>query len=189
MAGMTKAKAYSVARVLHWFGLGVILFNLLSGWRLDTFGQAAKEVLLMVHSGVGTVIFFLMLFRWWWRRKYKLYVPPRWWKRPSMVVQWVFYPLTLIQVGIGLSLASVISYPVVAFGLIPYSSLAPDNEQLQATFLQAHGLMAYLLILLVIVHGGERWKALFLDSDEQPVAPVARPTPPPVAETQEASNS
>lgn len=188
MSGMKKTQAYSVARVLHWFGLGVIGFNLLSGWRLDTFSQAAKEVLLMVHSGVGTIIFFLMLFRWWWRRRYKLYTPPRWWKRPSMLVQWVFYPLTLIQVCIGLSLASVISYPVVAFGLIPYSSLAPDNEQLAASILQAHGLMAYLLIVLVAVHGGERWKVLFLDSDEPAVVPVARPTPP-AAEKQEPSNS
>lgn len=182
---VSKKTAYGVAKALHWFGLLVIGFNLLSGWRLDTFELAAKEMLLMVHSGVGTVIFFLMLLRWWWRRSNRLYTPPRWWKRPSMLVQWVFYPLTLVQVGIGLALASVIDYKVFGFGVIPFSSLAADDPRLHALFLQAHGLMAYLLILLVVVHGGERWKVIFLtDSPEQqPVVPVARPV-----EAQEAAN-
>lgn len=187
MSASKKKFAYSVAKTLHWFGLLVIGFNLLSGWRLDTFELAAKEVLLMIHSGVGTVIFFLMLFRWWWRRSNNLYTPPRWWKRPSMVVQWLFYPLTLVQVGIGLSLASVIDYRVIGFGVIPFSSLAADNERLHALFLQAHGLMAYLLILLVVVHGAERWKAIFLtDPNPQPVVPVARPA---VVAQEEAANS
>lgn len=171
MSVSKKKSQYEVAKFLHWAGLVVIGFNLLSGWRLDSFDLAIKQVLLMIHSGVGTVIFFLMAFRWWWRRKHNLYAPPRWWKRPSMVVQWVFYPLTLVQVVIGVAVASVIGYEVLGLGFIPFSALAADNPRLEALFLQCHTVMAWLLLALVAIHGFERWRMIFID-DPAPVVPV-----------------
>lgn len=163
-----KKSAYSLARFLHWVGLVVIGFNLLSGWRLDGFGLEIKQVLLMIHSSVGVVIFLLMSFRWWWRRKNNLYAPPRWWKRPSMVIQWGFYPLTLLQVGLGVAVASVINYKVVGFGFIPFSSIAPDSERLQNLFLSWHSSMALFLLVLIAVHGLERWRTIFINDTPQP---------------------
>lgn len=178
MAGVTKRYAYNVARALHWVGLVIIGFNLLSGWRLGGFELDVRQVLLSVHSSVGMAILFLMLFRWWWRRRYNLYTPPRWWKRPSMLIQWVFYPLTLLQVALGVALASVIDYEVLGFGFIPFSSLAPDSERLQTLFLQLHGNLALLLIALVAIHGFERWRLLFIDTPEpEPVRVTAGATP------------
>ncbi|WKZ13520.1 MAG: cytochrome b/b6 domain-containing protein [Gammaproteobacteria bacterium] len=176
MAGSTKKSKYRVAQVLHWLGVIVIGFNLLSGWRLDGFELEIRKVLLAIHSGVGTFIFFLMLFRWWWRREHRLYTPPRWWKRPSFVVQWVFYPLVLTQVVIGLGVAAFIGYEVLGFGIIPYSSLAADNEAIYGRFLQMHDLMAWLLITLVAVHGFERWRTIFID-DVAEVVPVKAQEP------------
>jgi cytochrome b561 len=170
----TKAADYTLARFLHWVGLVVVGFNLLSGWRLDGFELDIKQVLLAIHASVGTVIFFLMLFRWWWRRSRNLYNPPRWWKRPSMVIQWVFYPLTILQVLIGVSVASVIDYQVLGFGFIPFSSIAADNESLKSLFLQCHTLMAYLLLALVAIHGLERWRMIFV-ADPSDVPPVKSP--------------
>lgn len=168
---VSKKSAYSVARFLHWLGLVVVGFNLLSGWRLDSFDLEVKQVLLMVHSSVGVTILLLMAFRWWWRRQHKLYTPPRWWKRPSMLVQWVFYPLTLMQVALGVSVAAVINYQVVGFGFIPFSRLAADDERLQGLFLDWHSSLALLLIALVAVHGLERWRMIFVDEAPQ-VAPA-----------------
>lgn len=94
-----------------------------------------------------------------------------------MLLQWVFYPLTLMQVALGLSVASVISYQVLGFGFIPLSSIAPDSERLQNLFLQWHGNMALLLITLVAIHGLERWRLLFVDEPElPPVKAVPRET-------------
>ncbi len=169
MAASDRKFNYTVAKVLHWAAAIIIIFNLLSGWRLGGFPVETREMLLMIHSGVGTVIFLVMLFRWWWRRTNKLYVPPRWWKRPSMLLQWVLYPLTLLQAVIGVTLAGFIDYKVVAFGFIPYSSIATDNEALQAFFLRLHGINAWLLIVLILAHFIERWRLIFVD-DPKPAA-------------------
>jgi len=167
MAGSKKKFYYTVAKALHWVAGFFVAFNLLSGWRIKDFPLNEKLVLIMVHSGIGTTIFAMMLFRWWWRRAHNLYTPPRWWKRPSMVLQWIFYPLVLIQVLIGVAQAAFIDYEVLAFGLIPYSDLAAANEKLHGLFLELHGLTAIVLIALVVIHGIERGRLAFMDDGLQ----------------------
>jgi len=162
MSGSKKKFHYTIAKVLHWFAAFIIAFNLLSGWKLGDFPLEQKQVLIMIHSGIGTTIFLLMLFRWWWRKSHNLYAPPRWWKRPSMLLQCIFYPLLLIQPVIGVVQAAFIDYEVLAFGFIPYSALAADNVELHGMFLQLHGLTALLLIFLIFIHGLERSRKAFI---------------------------
>jgi cytochrome b561 len=167
MSGSNRKFYYTVAKVLHWVAGFFIVFNLLSGWKIEDFPLAQKEVLIMIHSGIGTTIFLLMLFRWWWRRAHNLYTPPGWWKRPSRLLQWIFYPLVLIQAIIGVVQAAFIDYDVLAYGFIPYSALATADESLHGLFLQLHGLTALVLILLVICHGIERGRLAFIDDGNQ----------------------
>ncbi len=167
MSGSKKKFYYTVAKVLHWMAGFFIAFNLLSGWKIEDFSLDQKQVLIMIHSGIGTVIFALMLFRWWWRKTHNLYTPPGWWKRPSRVLQWIFYPLVLIQVIIGVMQAAFIDYEVLAFGFIPYSSIAADDEAMRQLFLEMHGLTAIVLILLIVCHGIERGRLAFIDDGKQ----------------------
>lgn len=165
MSGSKKKFNYNVAKTLHWIAAFIIAFNLLSGWKIGDFPLAQKQVIIMVHSGIGTTIFILMLFRWWWRKTRKLYSPPGWWRRPSMLLQVIFYPLLLIQPVIGVLQAAFIDYEVLAFGFINYSALAADNENLHSLFLQLHGLTAGLLIFLVLIHGLERSRKAFANDN------------------------
>ncbi len=167
MSGSKKKFYYTVAKSLHWVAAFIIAFNLLSGWKIGDFPPDQKHIIIMVHSGVGTTIFALMLFRWWWRKSHKLYAPPNWWKKPSRVLQWIFYPLLLIQVIIGIVQAAFIDYEVLAFGFINYSALATDNAALHSVFLDLHGTTAILLILLVFLHGLERSRKAFTDDGKQ----------------------
>jgi len=167
MSGPGKKFYYTVAKVLHWMAAFIIAFNLLSGWKLGGFPVEQRQILIMVHSGIGTTIFALMLYRWWWRRSHNLYVPPRWYKRPSMLLQWIFYPLLLLQPVIGVMLAAFIDYEVRAFGFINYSALAADDPMLQSTFFQLHKMMAITLMVLVLVHGIERSRKAFMDDGAQ----------------------
>jgi len=162
MAGSNTKLNYTIARVLHWVAGFVIGFTLLSAWAIKDFPDI-KEVTIMIHSGLGVTIFLMMLLRWWWRRSRKLYTPANWYKRPSMLLQWVFYPLLLIQPLIGVVQAAYIDYEVLAFGFIDFSALATDDEATHSLLLRLHGWMAWLLILLVIVHGGERYRKVFSD--------------------------
>jgi cytochrome b561 len=167
MPGSKKKFYYTVAKIFHWVAAFFIGFNLLSGWKLGDFPLDQKQVLIMIHSGIGTTIFTLMLFRWWWRKTHKLYSPSGWQRKPSMLVQWIFYPLLLIQAVIGVLQAAFIDYEVLAFGFINYSAIAADNEDLHRVFLQLHELTAVLLILLIILHGLERSRKFFVDDSNQ----------------------
>lgn len=167
MSGSKKKFYYSVAKILHWVAAFFIIFNLMSGWKIGDFPLNQKQVLIMIHSGIGTTIFILMLYRFWWRKTHKLYSPPGWQKRPSMLLQWTFYPLLLIQPLIGVLLAAFIGYEVRAFGFINYSAIAADNGGLQHAFLRAHEGIAVLLILLIISHGIERSRKFFIDDSKQ----------------------
>ncbi len=154
---------YTVAKILHWVAAFIITFNLLSGWTISDFSLEQKKVLIMIHSGIGVTIFLLMLFRWWWRKSHHLYQPSGWWKRPSMLLQVIFYPLLLIQAVMGMSQAAFIDYDVLEFGFINFSAISTANEGLRNLFLELHGLTAITLILLVLLHGVERSRKAFVD--------------------------
>jgi len=79
-----------------------------------------------------------------------------------MLLQVIFYPLLLIQPVIGVVQAAFIDYKVLAFGFIPYSALAADNEELHSMFLWLHGMTALLLIFLIFIHGLERSRKAFI---------------------------
>jgi cytochrome b561 len=163
MAESNKKLQYTVAKVLHWVAAFIIAFNLLSAWKLEDFPLGQKEILIMIHSGLGVTIFLMMLFRWWWRRSRNLYSPPRWYKRPSMLLQWVFYPLLLLQPIIGVAQAAYIDYPVLAFGFIDFSALAENDAGMHSLFHQLHEWTAIVLIVLILTHGLERYRKIFSD--------------------------
>ena len=160
---MSRRSDYTVAKVLHWIAACLIGFNLLSAWKLNGFDQEIKEVLVMIHSGVGVSIFVLMLFRWWWRKSRNLYTPRGWYRRPAMLLQYAFYPLVLLQVVIGVIQASFAEYDVLVFGMMNVSALADHDQFLHELFLSLHALTAVTLMLMVVVHGLERYKAIFTD--------------------------
>lgn len=161
MPASKKRFNYNIAKILHWVAAFIIAFNLLSGWKIGGFPLEQKKLLIMVHSSIGITIFALMAFRWWWRKKNDLYAPPRWWKRPSMLLQWIFYPLLLMQPVIGVIQAAFIDYEVLGFGVINFSALAADDKAVHAIWLQLHGATAILLIALVLLHGLDRSRQAF----------------------------
>ena len=162
-----KSYYYNVAKVMHWLAFFFISFNLLSGWKLDSFPMSQKVILTMAHSTIGLIAFFMMSFRWWWRRSHKLYTPPRWWKRPSMLLQWVFYPLVLLQVVLGVSHTLFIDYDVKAFGFINISAFVEANERLHGLLFNMHSTLAMILIGLVVIHFLERSRTMFSDDGVQ----------------------
>lgn len=157
----TKASQYTIAKVLHWIAGVFIGFNLLSGWRLATFELNIKEVLLAIHSSVGIVVLLLMLVRWWWRKRNNLYAPPNWWKHWHLLLQWVFYPLLLIQPVIGLFVARYNDYSVKAFGFLDIASLGADDPAWHALFLDLHTWLAFVLIALVLAHSADRLRVMY----------------------------
>ena len=163
MTSLNKKSQYSVAKMLHWMIALVVVLMLMSGWRTSDFALDDKEFIIMIHSGLGTTVFLLMLYRWWWRKSNNLYSPQGWQKKPSMLMQWLFYPLLLLQPVLGFLQALYIDYEVRAFGLISYSSMAGDSEDLFSMFHQWHALTAGLLILIFLLHVMDKSRKFFID--------------------------
>ena len=151
-----RLRAYRIARILHAAAGALIGINVLTGWQLDRFPPEQRDVLVMLHAGFGLSILALMLVRWWWRRKHALYATVDWWRRPALLLQWVFYPLVIAQTLLGFGHALFIDYDVRAFGLFNISALADPDAALHAVLFGAHSLVAGLLLVLIIAHIADR---------------------------------
>jgi cytochrome b561 len=164
---LTKRKSYyTTAKVLHWTVAFVAALLLMSGWQAEDLALDNKLVFMMVHSGLGSLVFVLILIRWWWRRKHKLYSRPQWYKKPSMLVQWLFYPLLLLQPVIGILQAAFTEYDVRAFGLINYSAVAVKNEAVFNIFHKLHAIIATLLLLILFIHIIDRSRKFFIEDSQ-----------------------
>ena len=156
MSAGEKVQQYKIAKRLHWFAGALIAFNLLTGWQLDSFPAAQKQTFVAIHAGLGCLIFVVMPFRWWWRRSHRLYTPPGWWKQPMIVLQWLFYPLVILQTLLGLTHSLFIDEEVIAFGVLPISSLAAPDAALHSLYFSLHGMTAALLLAMALIHIADR---------------------------------
>lgn len=155
MSSIMTKKYDGVAKWLHWLIALIVLVMLIAGWTLGDLPDEELIEVIKIHSGLGTLVLLLMLARWGWRLTHQ---PPEpepmvnWQLKLSKVTHWAFYGLLVLQPVFGILQASYIDYPVKAFGIIDYSSLAIDNKGSYEIFHELHEFTAALLIVLVTLH-------------------------------------
>ncbi len=147
----------ATAKWLHWLVTFIVIVMLIFGPGLEDLPLDEREQVIMVHSGLGTLVLILMLIRWPWRLTHDVPDPAATMgalqTRLSKIMHWSFYVLLVLQPVLGILQAMYITeYEVVAFGQIAYSSIAVDNEQMAGIFHIAHSVNAKLLTVLVLVH-------------------------------------
>jgi len=147
----------ATAKWLHWLVAFIVILMLIFGPGLEDLPLSEREQIIMVHSGLGTLVLILMLIRWPWRLTHDVPGPAdtmgAWQTRLSKIMHWSFYVLLVLQPIFGILQAMYITeYEVVAFGQIAYSSMVVDNEQVAKIFHIAHGVNGKLLTLLVLGH-------------------------------------
>lgn len=147
----------ATAKWLHWLVGVMVMLMLIVGPGLEDLPISEREVIIMGHSGLGTLVLILMLVRWPWRLTHPVPGPTAAMSslqdRLSRLMHWSFYVLIVLQVIFGIGQAMFLTdYEVLAFGLIPYSSFAADNADVASLFHIAHGLNSKLLSLLVLGH-------------------------------------
>lgn len=168
MSEMLKYGA--TAKWLHWLVAFLVILMLIFGPGLEDMPLDVREETIMGHAGLGTLVLLIMFVRIPWRLTHE---PPgptntmgRWQTRLAGIMHWGLYILIPLQVIFGMLQAMFITeYNVVAFGVIDYSSLAADNEELADIFHICHGLNSKLLTLLVLVHFGAALYHHFFQKD------------------------
>ncbi len=143
----------SVAVIIHWLSVLLILMLIASGFRADGMEDAAaKAALLQLHVPLGVAVLLLTLARvlWWWLADSKpAAIPmPKWQARSSRAVHVLFYVVILGMAasGIGMMLlsgAGPIIFEASAATLPDFWDYLPRVP---------HGIGARVMIALFVVH-------------------------------------
>lgn len=156
------------ARVLHWLMAVLVTANLLSGLLNDAIEDTVR--LIPAHKAMGMTILALTVVRILWRFTWQQPAYPgtvtRWEATSARVVQGVFYGLMLIMPLSGWIMASAGKYPLTWFGLFDLPKLAVARTD--PTYLvgrEAHGILGWLLLALVVLHVGAALRHHFLLRD------------------------
>jgi cytochrome b561 len=160
-----------VAKWLHWLIGIIVVVMLLGGQTLESLPLSEREQIIMVHSGLGTLVLLLMIVRWYWRLNHPVPGPTAAMSplqtRLAEWMHWGLYVLLVLQPLFGIAQAMFIpDYSIVAFGVIDYSAMAGGNAELARVFHVLHSLNALIISALVIGHIGAALYHHFVQKDD-----------------------
>lgn len=154
-----------VAMLLHWSIAAFVLTNLALGAAFHIALPTQKPFLYQTHKSIGVVLLVLSLARLAWRL---LNEPPpfpgyltAWEKALTVLVERLFYGLLILTPIAGwlLSDTAKMRFPITAFGLVKWPAFpgiagldAAGRLALHEAAEQAHHLMAYAIVGLLLLH-------------------------------------
>lgn len=194
-----RADRYSaVAIVLHWAIASLIILNILLGWwMLEAIREPATAARAFIgfqaHKSIGLTVLVLSLIRLGWRIANPPpplpQAMPAWEKFAAKATHWAFYALIILIPFSGWLYVSAgwwhvtdrpLSVPTIYFGLFQVPHLFglehAANEVRKAVAgisIEAHELLAWGAIALLVLHVGAALKHWLFDKDD--VAPKMIP--------------
>lgn len=165
----------AVAVALHWLIAAALVWQILSGWRMEDMPPAERFAAFQIHKSAGLTILILSLARLGWRLAHPPPPPPEtmkaWEKRVSMLVHAAFYVLMIgLPIG-GWIIISTSPYSVTTefWGLFEWPKLPladlPFRKTLNAVAKSGHSAAAWGVIGLLALHTGAALKHHFIDRD------------------------
>lgn len=145
-----------LARLLHWLMALMIIAMLFIGAGMVASVSERHEWLLQLHKPLGIAILLLVIVRLVVR--FTLRTPPLpadlpgWQVLAAKASHVLLYALMLILPLLGWSMISAAGDPVMLSESLRLPSILPADAQTFAWLRKAHGYLAYLLFLTVLVH-------------------------------------
>jgi len=170
MSSPTTAPRYTrTAVLLHWllalalltsFCVGVYMSGLpLSPQRLKLFNW---------HKWAGVTILALSALRLAWRLTHRPppdLPMPAWQTRAAHWTHRLLYALFFAVPLAGWAYSSAAGFPVVLYGVLPLPDFVPVDKPLAEILKATHGLLAFSLAALVLLHVAGALKHRFVDRD------------------------
>jgi cytochrome b561 len=158
------------ARLLHWVVALLIIGMLGLGFFLENIPRNTPERAFYVnlHKSFGVLVLGLVLVRWLWRithRSPPLPADMPWWE--TLAATWthkLLYLCMFLQPLSGYLASSFNKYGVKFFGL-PLPQWGWEDKALRSFFIEIHGVVAIVLLLLICLHVLGALKHLLLDKD------------------------
>lgn len=145
-----------LARLLHWLMAVLLLAMLFIGAGMVASVSERHEWLLHLHKPLGIALLALVVIRLLVR--FSTRQPPLPADLPQVQVlaakasHWLLYALMLAMPLLGWAMISAAGDPVMLSSSLQLPAIVPANAQLFAFLRRAHGYLAYLLFLTVLVH-------------------------------------
>jgi cytochrome b561 len=167
-----------VAMGFHWLMAAAILFTFCLGLYMTSLEVGAEQFeLFQLHKSLGVTILLLAVLRVLWRLVNP--VPPLpagmagWERGLAHVSHYGLYVLMFLVPVIGWCVVSVsplglptFLYNQVEWPHIPFLAAVENKEAAEAGFVQAHLVMAWLLIFLFFLHVAGALKHHFISRDD-----------------------
>lgn len=157
------------AMAFHWvlaiaivgsFSLGLYMSDLpLTPWRLKLFNW---------HKWAGVTILALSALRLLWRLTHRPpadVAMPRWQSKAAHATHVLLYLFFFAVPLAGWAYSSAAGFPIVWFGVLPLPDFVSPDKALASILKELHGLFAYGLAALVVLHVAGALKHQFIDRD------------------------
>lgn len=159
------------ARLLHWVVALLIIGMLGLGFFLENIPRNTPERAFFVnlHKSFGVLVLGLVLVRWLWRVTHRSPPLPShmpWWE--TLAATWthkLLYLCMFLQPLSGYLASSFNKYGVKFFG-IPLPQWGWEDKALRSIFIEIHGAVAIILLLLICLHVLGALKHLLVDKDQ-----------------------
>ena len=153
----TKRDCFSgTQRVLHWLMAIMVLAMLFIGVSMVSTLQPRFLTLISIHKPLGIAILALAVLRLGVRLR--LGAPalpsdlPRTQALAAKLSHFVLYALLLAMPLVGWGMLSAGGYPVVLYGSLHLPAIMPHDDQLHATLLTTHMVLAYMFFATILLH-------------------------------------
>lgn len=143
------------ARVLHWLMSALILTMLFVGVAMVA-SVTNRPWLVDLHRPIGIAILLLVVVRLINRLRHR--PPPlpadlpRWQATAALASHWLLYALMFAMPLIGWAMLSAGGYPATMFGSVKLPAIVAHDAATYAWLRDAHGWLARLLFLTVVIH-------------------------------------
>ncbi len=165
----TPSRYTPTAVALHWLLALLIACNLaLGAYMSDLPLSMTRLKLYNGHKWAGITILALSVVRLLWRLTHRPPVDlpmPAWQRRAAHAAHAALYLLFFAVPLMGWAYSSAAGFPVVVFGVLPLPDFVAPDRALSETLKPLHGLLAWALAAVALVHVAGALKHHFIDRD------------------------
>ncbi|BAL93625.1 cytochrome b [Rubrivivax gelatinosus] len=167
---MTNPARYdAVAVAFHWLlALAIVGAFCVGFYMADLPLSPTRLKLYNWHKWAGVLILAASALRLLWRLSHRppADLPgPAWQQRAAHAVHWALYALFFAVPLSGWAYSSAAGFPIVLFGVLPLPDFVAADRAFAETIKPLHGLLAYTLATVVVLHVAAAIKHQFIDRD------------------------
>ena len=161
----------TLAQLLHWLIVLFIIAQFTLASLFDDLPAGAKKLALVSrHKSIGITILMLALVRLAWRWANPIPALPDtlkpWERSLARLTHRLLYALLFAVPLAGWTMSSARGFPVSWFGLLTLPNLVPKNKSLYQALLTTHGILAWTLFAVAVVHLAGALKHHFVLKDD-----------------------